>query len=208
METESRTSLTISEPRREPVICNTTPVRHFAVVGQFDLLARILGGTVKVPRQVLDPDEDPDGVASLLSEIGQTERYLARRAREIERWSRLRALRQRHDLEVIDLTQDELGVFTEVQSRQFAQELGLAALGAGEAAVIAIASERSWAAVLDDAAARKALAHKSPATDVWTSRELLRCAAGQRYITSDAAESIYLEMREAGYRGPDSLWSP
>ena len=64
--------------QHEPLVCNTTPVRYFALVGQFELLVRILDGEVRVPRQVLDPDEDPDGIESLVSEIAQSERYWAK----------------------------------------------------------------------------------------------------------------------------------
>lgn len=204
----SPTSLTTFEPPPDAV-CNTTPLRYFAVVGHFDLLVEALGGLLRVPRQVLDPEDDPEGIASLLSEIGQTERYLGTRSDEIERWSRVRALRQRTDIEVLDLDQDELSLFAEFRSSSFRKQLGLAAvLGPGEAAAMAIAITRGLSAILDDAAARKALMHKSPATDVWTSREVLRSAAGRGLITSDAAATIYLDMRDAGYRGPDSLWSP
>lgn len=199
--------MSTSEPRREPTVCNTTPVRYFAVVGHFDLLVEIFDGRVNVPREVLDPDEEPDGIAPLLSEIGQTERHFATRSSDIEGWSRIRALWQRTDIEVVDLSAEEIVLFAELRSRQFTKEMGLAgALGPGEAAVIAIAVIRGWAAVLDDAAARAALSQRSPETEVWTSRELLRSAAVQGHLTSEAAESIYLEMREKGYRGPDSLW--
>lgn len=179
-------------------------------MGQFDLLVEILGGTVTVPRHVFDPDEDPDGVAALLSEIGRTERYFAKRADDVEGWSRIRALRQREDMLVTDLDEDELGLFAELQSRDFTHELGLAALGPGEAAVIAIAVNRGWAAVLDDAAARSALNFKNPGSKVATSRELLRSAAvsDDVNLTSEEAEAIYLEMRSRGYRGPDSVWTP
>src|SRR5712692_5661790 len=103
--------MSTSGPQREQAVCNTTPLRYFALVGQLDLLADVLGGRIRVPRQVLDPDEDPDGVSSLLSEVGKSERYWASRsnaADALERWSRLRALRQRSDLEVVDLDEEEL----------------------------------------------------------------------------------------------------
>lgn len=200
--------MSTSELPRE-VVCNTTPIRHYAVVGQFGLLVEMLGGKVCVPREVLDLDENLDGAAPLLSEIGQTERYFAKRSGQIEAWSRIHALRQRTDIEVIDLDHEELVLFAEVRSSRLMKQLGLAGvLGPGEAAVMAIAINRGWAALLDDAAARSALSHKSPETEIWTSREVLRSAVAQDHLTSDAAESIYLEMRSHGYRGPDSLWGP
>lgn len=58
----------------EAIICNTTPVRYFALVDQVDVLVGVLGGEVCVPRQVLDLDEDADGIESLVSEIAQRDR--------------------------------------------------------------------------------------------------------------------------------------
>jgi predicted nucleic acid-binding protein len=204
--------LSTSAPQREPAICNTTPVRYFALVGRFDLLVRVLGGEVHVPRIVLDPDEETDAVpASLLSEIGQSERYWAARAsgsEALEDWSRLRMLRQRTDIEIVDLDDEELNSFAHVSGRAFALEIGLAApLGRGEAAVIAIAESRGWRAILDDAGARNALKHRNPAAQVQTTVDLLRAAAAQGLLLTADAETVYAEMRAKGYRGPDRLWS-
>ena len=186
-------------------------MRYFAFVNRADLLAATCGGRIRIPRIVLDPDEDPDSrPAALLSEIGQSERYWAARSREadaLENWSRLRALRTRTDIETVDLDDEELHIFAEVSSQRFAREAGLAApLGAGEAAVIAIAENRGWRAVVDDAAAREALALRAPAVYVTTTRELLRRAALDGLVSSSDAENIYAEMRGKGYRGPDGLW--
>ena len=75
---EGRTSSTSTQPR--DVVCNTTPVRIFAITGQFDLLAEAVGGTVRVPREVLDPEEDPDLPEALLSEVGRAQRYFSKRS--------------------------------------------------------------------------------------------------------------------------------
>jgi predicted nucleic acid-binding protein len=196
--------------QHEPLVCNTTPVRYFALVGQFDLLVRILNGEVRVPRQVLDPNENPDGIESLVSEIAQSERYWAKRsvdAEAVQNWDRLRKLRSRDDIRVVDLEDDELGAFSEMVSPSYAKSIGLAgALGSGEAAVIAIAESRSWTAVIDDALARDVLLRRSPGTRVITTRELLRRAVAQQLVDSAFAQLIYDDMLAKGYRGPPGLW--
>ena len=196
--------------QHEPLVCNTTPVRYFALVGQFELLVRILDGEVRVPRQVMDPDEDPDGIESLVSEIAQSERYWAKRsvdAEAMQNWDRLRKLRSRHDIRVIDLEGDELGAFSEMVSPSYTKSIGLAGpLGSGEAAVIAIAESRSWTAAIDDALARDVLLRRSPGTRVITTRELLRQAVAQQLVDSAEAQLIYDDMLAKGYRGPPGLW--
>jgi predicted nucleic acid-binding protein len=180
------------------------------LVGQFDLLVRILDGEVRVPRHVIDPDEDPDGIESLVSEIAQSERYWAKRsvdAEAVQNWDRLRKLRSRDDIRVVDLEDDELGAFSEIVSPSYTKSIGLAgALGSGEAAVIAIAESRNWTAVIDDALARDVLLRRSPGTRVTTTRELLRQAVAQQLVDSAEAQLIYDDMLAKGYRGPPGLW--
>jgi predicted nucleic acid-binding protein len=194
----------------ETLICNTTPVRYFALVDHVDLLVRILGGEMRVPRQVLDPDEDPDGIERLVSEIAQSERYWAKRSVDpeaMQNWDRLRKLRSRGDIRVVDLEDDELVAFSELVSPRYAKTIGLAgALGLGEAAVIAIAECRSWTAVMDDALAREVLLRRSPGTVVVTTRELVRRAVGQDLLDGPEAQSLYDHMLARGYRGPPGLW--
>lgn len=203
--------MSTSRPQRERVICNTTPVRYFALVGRIDLLVEAGGGRLTVPRVVFDPDEDPDlRPTSLLSEIGQSERYWAVRSHAVdalEMLTRLRSLRSRTDVEAIDLADEELVILAEVSSRRLARDIGLAApLGRGEAAVIAIAENRSWSAVIDDRAGRDSLALRAPAVEVVTTREVLRASALDGPISSSEAEQIYGEMLARGYRGPANLW--
>jgi len=200
-----------SRLRHEASICNTTPVRYFALVGRFDLLVQALGGQVNVPRTVLDPEEDPDvEPASLLSEIGQSERYWVVRsshADELENWSRLRTLRQRTDVEIVDLSDDELELFGILLSQSFARDMGFALpLGRGEAAVIAIAETRGWDAIMDDAAARRALQHRAPSVSIHTTRDILRMSVEQDLVSRSEAEDIYLSMRDKRLIGPDELW--
>jgi hypothetical protein len=196
--------------QRETFVCNTTPVRYFALVGQFDLLVGLLGGEVRVPRQVMDPDEDPDGIEGLVSEIAQTERYWAKRSlnpEAMQNWDRLRRLRARDDIRVVDLDDDELGSYSDMVGSSYAKSIGQAgSLGPGEAAVIAIAEHRGWTAVIDDALAREVLLRRSPGTSVATTWDLLRRAAAQGLVDSAEAQLIYDDMLAKGYWGPISLW--
>lgn len=196
--------------QHELVVCNTSPVRYFALVGQFDLLVRLLGGEARLPREVLDPDEDPDGIESLVSEIARSERYWAKRSidpEKMENWSQLRALRSRTDITIIDLEGEELSAYSELVGPSYPKSMGLVgALGPGEAAVIAISESRGWTAGLDDALARQVLSERSPGTAVVTTRGLVRRAVGQELVDSAEAQLIYDDLLAKGYRGPARLW--
>lgn len=196
--------------QHEPVVCNTSPVRYFALVGQFDLLVEALGGEVCVPRLVLDPQEDPDGIENLVSEIARSERYWAKRSvdpEKMENWSRLRALRSRNDIRIVDLEDAELAAFAELVGSSYPRTIGLVgALGPGEAAAIAISESRGWMAALDDALAREVLGRRSPGTAVVTTWDLLRRAVAQQLVDSAEAQLIYDDMLAKGYRGPPRLW--
>jgi predicted nucleic acid-binding protein len=192
-------------------VCDTTPLRYFAIVGQFNLLAKTLGGTVFTPRQVFDDQDGVDTPGVLVSELGMSERHYQRRSARGEpeatdKWSRLRALRQRDDIEILDLTGDEEGTYAELRSTDLARRYGLATpLGPGEAAVIAIASHRHMRAALDERAGTSILLDRSPGHSVVTTSDLLRAAAGE-FIESPEAEMIYTDILAAGFDGQQSLW--
>ena len=102
--------------------------------------------------------------SALLSELARAERYWAGSKSQDgpEKSSRLRALRQRSDIDVIDLEPDELQLFAELQQASYARTLGYAlALGPGEAAVVAVAAGRGWDAVMDDAGGGRPLPIRS-----------------------------------------------
>lgn len=203
--------MTSSAPPSEPILCNTTPTRYFAITDQIDLLIAVCGDTLRVPRSVLDPDEDPDGPADLLSEIGASMRFYAKRAvgaEAIERWFRLNDLRTRSNISVIEMTEQEMERFAELQSREIQRQFGLGArLGRGESAVIAIAEARGWVAAIDDWEAREVLHHVSPGTTMITSREIVRAAVYIGMIDTGEGDTLYQEMLDLGYRGPSNLWS-
>lgn len=53
--------MTTSEPPPD-LLCDTTPIRYFTIVGKIDLLALTAGGALFLPREVLDPEEQ-EGVS-------------------------------------------------------------------------------------------------------------------------------------------------
>lgn len=171
-----------------------------------------MGGRLRVPREVFDPFEDTDAPSDdLMSEIGQTERHWAR-TREPEagtHWSRFRALRQRRDLEVIDLELHELSVVGEVTARRYLRRFGKSGrLGKGEAAVIALVENRGWVPIMDDRVGRAILNARVPSSVCFTTDDMLRRAALRGLISSREAEERYQEMRRLNYRGPQRLWEP
>lgn len=192
------------------LVCNTTPVRTFTIVGQLDVLVDVLDGTVRAPRHVLDPDDDFATPPDLLSEIGQTERFFATRSRDPEAGeirARFAELRTRPDVEVVDLTDHEAEIYMELRSLDYSRSHGLAGeLGRGESATMAIAEARAWGVVMDDAVARQALAERSPEAAILTSRQLLRQAATRGIVDSGCAQRIYDGMLASGYRGPGRLF--
>src|SRR5258708_21962413 len=102
--------------------------------------------------------------------------------------NRLQALRLQTAISIIDLDDDELGLSAQLSSTTTQRQLGLAGrLGPGEAAVMAIAINRHWSAVIDDGAAREALRQLSPETYIVTCQILLRTAVAAEIIDSAAA---------------------
>ena len=197
---------------RDPtLVCNTTPTRYFALTSQVDLLAQVCGGSIRVPRLVLDPDDDETDRPELQSEIGASERFWAKRAtgpEAVENWLRLGALRIRTDIVVIDMVIGELERFAELVSRDTQERYGLAApLGKGEAAVIAIAESRDWIAVMDDREGLRVLQGLSPSTRSMTTTDLLRKAVYDQIIDTGEADVVYEQMLDKGYWGPTSLWT-
>ncbi len=176
-------------------IVDTTAIRHFAMIGQAPLLIQILGGTLNVPREVFDPDEDLNSPEFLLSELGRTIRYVTGRgSADPDRDAhpgRLYALRVDNAISVIDLTVDELAFSAELSSANTQRRLGLAGrLGPGEAAVMAIAINRNWAAVIDDGSARSALRELSAETQILVPA---KSCCGQR--SSRSSLSIVQRLR-------------
>lgn len=162
------------------------------------------------PRQVFDDNDDVDMTGTLVSEIGASERFFRHRSRRapeaVDKWSRLKVLRQRTDITIVDLSEREELTYTELRSPELALSRGLVqAFGPGEAAVMAIAQHRGTRAVIDEYAGRALLQERSPGQVVLTTRDVLRLATPD-LISSPEAEIIYADILAEGYRGPSSLW--
>jgi predicted nucleic acid-binding protein len=202
---------TPSAPPRECIV-DTTALRHFTMIGQAALLVQILGGTIHVPREVFDSEEELTSPEALLSEIGRTIRYVSGpryidpdRAAHL---TRLTALRTDRAIGIMDLSDEELALAARLSGRTMQRRLGLAGrLGAGEAAVMAIAMTRGWDAAIDDGAARDVLHQLSPGTQIATSQVLLRQAVARGLVDSAEAQIIYNDLLSGGFRGPNDLWA-
>lgn len=191
-------------------VCDTTSIRYFTICGRFDLLPKVFGGKVFVPRQVFDPTEDAGGVWGLQSEIVKTEAHFSRNLTTPENmtyWSRFHALHPRKDIVVLDMNEDELALYAEFTSDPFRRQANLVrGLGPGESAVMAIAEKRDWNAAIDDGVAREVFSRRAPALTVFSTRDLVRACAWHDLISTDDAINLYKCMKDLNYRGPDSLY--
>jgi len=60
---------------------------------------------------------------------------------------------------------------------------------------------------MDDAAGRRVLSERSPASSVVTTRQVIRLAVTEyEFLDSTEAQILYDAIRADGYRGPLSLW--
>jgi predicted nucleic acid-binding protein len=206
-------NLKSSTPERgETLVSDTTAVRYFTLIDRIEILGQLMGGRIRVPREVFDPFENSRVLPEdLLSEIGQTELYWARKRSPDAgtHWSRFKALRHRTDIEVVDLVLGEAAIVAEVTARRFLRRFGKAGrLGKGEAAAIALAERRGWTPIIDDRVARAVLKVRSSGTRCYTTDDMLRRAALAGIMSSQHAENLYQEMRRLNYRGPSRLWEP
>ncbi len=195
-------------------VCDTTRLRHLgllaALEGRWEWIFGPQGLTV--PRQVIDPD---DPVGEVLVELGPQDLCeLARAERhhyvqyehtgDRDAWTRAHALEQlrRHpEVRVVDPSADELDDMAALEARAtLADPNRRVALGLGERAVLAIASNRDWLAGLDDGAARQ-MATEWGVTVV-TTQDWLRSLAPD-VIDFNTAEDINARMLAGGFRGQE-----
>lgn len=195
-------------------ILDTVVLLYFLLVGEHELLLNLLGSPLHVPLAVYDPsDRSISGHAShrtdLLSEMrqavlhyettvlsGAAHRILLDRVRRVDR------LYDKTQLTTIAMTDTESGLAARLQSRSEALRYGLRVpLGAGEAACVAIAWERSWTIATDDSAALIALdrLHGERTYAYERIRKLLVRAADDAWISKARANDIHSEMRNVGF---------
>jgi predicted nucleic acid-binding protein len=202
-----------SNPRTEAVV-DSVILHYFLLVDRHPLLLALLGAPLYVPRIVYDPEEPPGTPPPAMSEMRRAadfqERHAADRSRPAtaraafsRNAARLRMVAKLHDeglVEVADMTADELGLFGALTSAHRATEFGLQfPLDAGEAACVAIASERRWIIATDDSDALKALHTISARHPYERIRKLLVRAAGSGHLTEDEANAIHDEMVQLGF---------
>jgi predicted nucleic acid-binding protein len=197
-------------------VCDTSRLRHLGLLaartGNWEWIFGPQGLTV--PRQVVDP-EDPVGGVLLdfdpqdLCELAQAERHhyvQYENSRDPEAWTRAQALellRRHPEMRVVDPTAEELDDMEVLKARAtLADPSRRVALGLGERAVLAIASNREWLAGLDDGAAR-AMAVEWDVT-VRTTQDWLRGLAS-RVIDVETAEDINDRLLSGGFRGRQPL---
>jgi hypothetical protein len=205
------TQLRLSTSQRpvEKWISDATAVRYFALTNRFDIFIATAASGLAVPRQVLDPSEDPEGAEEFLSELGRSARYWRKRPMHrdnsaMRRYSLRASLRSRVDLEIADLSPREQLLYSTLMSRRFARETGLrGTLARGEAAVIAIAECRGYTPIIDENDGRRALARRVPGGAVLTTLDVLKVAVASEILTEGDAKQLYASMREEGYWGPD-----
>lgn len=210
-----------SEQRDEaPVICDTVVVNYFVAVGRFELLADVLGGTVRVPTAVFDPHEDPGLADEALSELRRGLALHERRASDVKvpRSVRERSagalphFRQLDDhaaagtLEAISPTGAELAVYAELRDSARVRRFGVrAALGRGEAAMLAIASSRGLPYATDDNDAIEVGKVLLPGVSPWRIRGLLIESVGRRLCSRAEAKEAHHQMVAFGFWDRDEL---
>lgn len=162
------------------MICNTTLISNFALVGRLDLLPPALGRSLFTTTEVID--EISAGVRAGYKHLIDVEALL------VSGTSPFRTLA---------LEPTELATLQEIRLR----------LHAGEASCLAIALHRGLVLGTDDLAARK-IARKRAGPVIGTVGALVLCRRG--LLTLDQANDILRRLISLGYRSPvsrlDSLW--
>jgi len=195
-----------------PVVADTVVVNYFLAVGEIRLLAQLCGGRIYTPRSVFDPDEPDDAPEEALSELRRGLHLHRRRTSEasaepgatrsrlaLPHFERLPQL-TRGPIRIVDLTSPELVEFSRLRDPQTAAGYGLLGpLGAGEAAVLAIAGERGWTIATDDQDAIRVAKQLMPKVKPLRIRSLLRKGADMGVIPLDRAREIHDAMKAAGF---------
>lgn len=121
----------------------------------------------------------------------------------LERVQRVHELFDSGHLHVVEMTNEELEVSADLQSRSGVRAYGLKApLGPGESACVAIAWKRSWTIVTDDEAALVVLdrIHGGKRNYPYERiRKLLIRAGESRHITKETANLLHHQMCDLGF---------
>lgn len=195
-------------------VVDTVVLRYFLLVDEAELLLKLVGSPLGVPRIVYDPEEADQTPDDARSEITRSISYQQKASRDRARDGearkeaarnavRLQAVAAVHDggaLAVIDLDEQELDLVGRLTSPTSCKESGLRfALGPGEAACLAIAVQRSLILVTDDTDALRALDHHRRGHPYERIRRLLIRAGESKLCTRERANEIHREMRHLGF---------
>ncbi len=195
-------------------VIDTVVLRYFLLVDEVDLLLKLAGSPLAVPRIVYDADETEQTPEDARSEITRIISYQRRASDDPARGensrqeassnaTRLRAAASIHAagaLVVVDLDDQELGLVGRLTSPTTCKEFGLRfPLGPGEAACLAIAVQRDLVLVTDDTDALRALEHHKRGHPYERIRRLLTRAAKSKLCTPKRANAIHREMRHLGF---------
>jgi predicted nucleic acid-binding protein len=197
-----------------PVICDTVVVNYFLAVGQFEFLAKMLGGAVQIPRAVFDPEEPEDISDEAASELRRGLRLHRLRTEDDSVAGEVRARSERARphferlpefvdgglLVALEMTYEELETFARLRDREYVKQFSLiAGLGRGEAAALAIADARGFDLATDDQDAIRVANGLAPEVGIHRIRALLLDAVEQRLLERSEAQSIHSAMRDAGF---------
>lgn len=212
--TSSVSTRTVASSESPETVVDTVVLRCFLMVDEFDLLAKLVGDPVAVPRIVYDPDEPDHLDETARSEISRSIEYQRRvshdpardeSARDIatrnaDRLGDVDGLHHRGRVDVLDLTPGELQLLGRLTSREGCGDFGLRfPLDAGEAACLAVAVERGLTLATDDSDALTALARHAPGHSYERIRRLLIAAGERGLCTKTRANEMHREMRRLGF---------
>lgn len=204
-------------------VVDTVVLRYFLLVDEIDLLLKLVGSPLAVPRIVYDPDEADETPEDARSEITRSISYQQRAAGDPARGESARLdaeanaarlaevvpLHAGATIVVLDLEDHELDLVGRLTSPTTCKEFGLRfALDPGESACLAIAVHRDLVLVADDADALRALEHQRPGHPYERIRRLLIRAADSKLCTRKRANDIHAEMRRLGFWDHEEPFPP
>ncbi len=193
-------------------IIDTVILLYFFLVGEEELLCKLLGTPLQVPLAVYDPeDRDLPPTASrraeLLSEMRQAVGHYESSARltgdddSLSRVRRIDSLYDERRLVPVPMTPEERLLAARLESAE-ARGYGVRVpLGPGEAACVAISFERDWTIATDDSDALKVLKklHRGQGFRYERIRKLLIRAAEEGHVTREEANRLHAAMRSHGF---------
>lgn len=203
-----------SPPPEQPVVFDTVIVNYSLAAGEIQLLANLCGGSLAIPRAVFDPDEADDVREEAMSELrrglhlhrrrcedaGAPPELRARSEQALPAFETLPGLARSGVLRVIDLLDEELGLYAELREGASVRRFGLlVGLGPGEAAALAICVNRGWRPATDDNDAIRVAEQLIPGVRPLRIRALLKLAVERGIVGMAHARATHKTMRDLGF---------